>query len=81
MPDGLLSGELIFQIEKNQVTNISFPFTMRFNGCTIMSSVYGTADKSTIQGDQLHALMLLNDGGQLNFDGTFSSAQEASGTL
>ncbi len=81
LPDGLIQGELIFRIEKNFVTLMRLSYTMRFNGCTLMSSFSGTADESHINGDEFSATMYGDDGTVLSIAGTFTSAKEANGTL
>jgi hypothetical protein len=81
LPDGLISGELIFQIEKNEFTIMRFSYTMRYNGCTIMSSYNGTVDQFTLTGNEFTASMYGDRGYELTIAGTFASAKEANGTL
>ncbi|GEM_PF-3314766 len=79
--DGALLGSFQFIVENNEVTEIGFDYTLRFGGCTIISALSGTADESFIEGDKIHATMLGDDGRVLTFNGVFSSAKRAEGTL
>ncbi|MCG3142388.1 MAG: hypothetical protein HDKAJFGB_03834 [Anaerolineae bacterium] len=79
--DGALMGAFQFVVENGAVTEIGFDYTLRFGGCTIISALSGTADESFIEGDKIHATMLGDDGRVLTFNGVFSSAKRAEGTL
>lgn len=79
--DGALLGSFQFIVENNTVTEIGLNYTLRFGGCTIISALSGTADESFIEGDKVHATMFVDGGNVLTFNGTFSSAKRAEGTL
>lgn len=82
LPDGLISGELIFQVENEQITAVEFSYTMRFNGCTVTSNFSGTADEFSFSGNDFGATMYAYDkSSELNITGTFTSAKQANGTL
>ncbi len=81
LPDGLIQGELIFQVEKDRFTVMSLNYTLRYNGCTVESSINGTADEFAINGNQFTAAMYGEGGWELSLAGTFVSPKEANGTL
>lgn len=78
--NGLLSGELLFQVENNKVTEIALDYTLRNSGCTLISSYRGTADQATTESNSFSAEMA-GDGKVLTLTGTFTAPKEASGTL
>ena len=79
--DGALLGAFQFIIENNTVTDIMFSYTLRNGGCTYMSYLGGTADKSSVQDNTVHATMFVQGGNVLTFDGVFDSDKKARGTL
>lgn len=79
--DGALLGSFQFIIENGKVTEIGLNYTLRNGGCTFISALSGTADESFIEGDRIHATMFVAGGNVLTFDGTFTDAKQAQGTL
>lgn len=79
--DGRLNGAFQFVVENNVVTEILFNYTLRSGGCTNLSVLSGTADESFIQGNEIHATMLIEGGDVFSFNGAFTAPQQAQGTL
>lgn len=79
--NGLLNGEILFQVANNKVTEIGFNYTLRNGGCTLISSMGGPALLATTNGNNFTAGIVDDGGKQLTLTGTYSSAKEANGTL
>lgn len=79
--DGLLSGEVMFQVENNKVTEIAFNYTLHDSGCTEITSIDESVEQATTSGNNFSATIVGDGGKTLTLRGAFTSATEASGTL
>ena len=80
--DASLTGAIQFFVKDNRVTEISFDYTLRSGGCTLITSMGELVDSSQITGNDFTAQITDSySKSKLILTGTFTAPTEASGSF